>query len=121
MSNQTGHQETNLPLAEHEALANNSLLICDAREETPPIVNQGSLSEAVSGAVAEVLAGRFVKAITGMALGGTVSEDAVYSASAVEASGHAQPTSVSSPDVAAVPPHTCGRQVQAVMHAYDRD
>lgn len=121
MLNQNTQQEASKPLAECGALTKSTTpLQCDMQEETGQAAKKGNLSDAVSNAVAEVLASRFVKAIIGMALGGIVSEDAVHSASAVEARDHAQSVSVSSSGAAAHP-HTCGRQTLPELHSYERD
>ena len=102
----------------------------EPQEEALPTVKKGSISAAISSAVAEVLASHFVKAVTSLALGGIVSTSEmqsateVKSAAAMEALGPAQSPNVLGSHADAsmrAHPQTCGWQVQAGMHAYERD
>ena len=103
MLNQNAPQDIRLPLTEDDALTKYvAPLARDSQGETQQVAKKGNLSDAVSGAVAGVLASRFIKAITSVALGGIVSEGAFNSAPIVEAPDYARSISISSPDVGAV-------------------
>ncbi len=102
----------------------------EPQKEALPTVKKGSVSAAISRAVAEVFASHFMKVITSVALGGITSTSEMQSAAevetavAMEASDPAQSSNVHGFHADAsmtAHPQTCGRQVQAGMHAYERD